>query len=103
MLDPDEAQALVEKHGSRRGAARAIGVPASTFYYWLHPELNREGTRRWAEANRERDRERSRRRYATLSGMEYNHTLLRHRRDQGRRRMRERHQRQGEEHSHREI
>lgn len=46
-LTPEEARALVEKHGGQRAAARATGVPRTTFQQWLSPERHAEESRRY--------------------------------------------------------
>lgn len=65
MLEPDEAQKLVEQHGSIAAAARYLGVSSSTFGYWLDPDRYRQQKRKYREcaANRERERQQKREHY----------------------------------------
>ncbi len=87
-----EAQALVKKHGGTAAAARAHGVPASTFRYWLNPEpqIERMRDRRRDPEYAERERAQQRDYYWNLSGYHYNLKLLRSRRSKGLARMKAR-------------
>lgn len=108
-LTQDEARALVEQHGSQQAAANAIGVPRSTFQYWLDPESHRARCRKRYSADPERfraqmresyhadpevRRARNRERWANLSGPAYAKRLLQMRRQHALRRMAERKRRQ---------
>ncbi len=81
-LSPEEAQAAVDRFGGKKAAARELGVPWTTFYYWLYPEKNRQGTRAWREYadNAEKDKQRNRDWFENLGGTAYNARLLRQRR-----------------------
>ncbi len=93
-LTPEEAQAVVDRVGSKKAAARELGVPWTTFYYWLYPEKNRQKTREWRafSDNAEKDKQRNREWFENLSGTAYNHRLLENRRRAALRRKRERRQ-----------
>lgn len=54
-LSPEQAQEQVELHGSQREAARAAGVPYSTFRHWLRPHEARERRRRNWRDHKERN------------------------------------------------
>jgi hypothetical protein len=109
MLTPEEARALVKRHGSQHAAADAHGVPRSTFQYWLDPEPHKARFReRYAEngerlraemreryrADPEPRRARMRERWQNLSGLAYHRRLLQMRRQHALRRMAERNRRQ---------
>ena len=81
-MTPTEAQSLVDLHGSVRRAALMAGIPYATFWARLHPERAAEHSRRS-----------SRRHQQNLSGLAYNHLLLRNRRTKALRRMAAREQR----------
>jgi hypothetical protein len=67
-LPEQQAKDLADHFGGQRAAARALGIPQSTLWGWLHPERKRE-----------RDRERKRERYATDA--EYRERVLRQKRE----------------------
>lgn len=97
MLSPEEARQLVERKGNISAAARAIGVPRSTFQYWLDPEVDRERHRRRYHADPEPKKQAQRRYWENLSGTAYNRRLLQMRRVNALRRMVERKRRTAEE------
>lgn len=75
-LTPEQAADVVDWAGDRSAAARAIGVPRSTFVYWLDPEPNLARFRRNYAADPEAKARRNRTWYEALSGLEYNRRLL---------------------------
>jgi hypothetical protein len=79
-MTPDEANALVERMGSKSAAARHMGVAWSTFDHWTDPERGRKRFRRYYEANREKKVQYERDHYDNLSGFQYNRKMLRKRR-----------------------
>jgi hypothetical protein len=59
-MTPDEAKALVQQYGSQVAAADAIGVPRSTFQFWMHPERTLQLKRERRAKNPEKERARAR-------------------------------------------
>ena len=96
-LTPEEARALVEKHGSQQKAADAYGVPRPTLQYWLDPEPQKARVRERYRANPEKALARNRKWWDELSGPAYSRRLLNNRRSKALRRMAERKRRRTEE------
>jgi hypothetical protein len=93
VLTQAEARAAVEQHGSKRAAAKALGVPRSTFYHWLDPEPGRKRAREWyesSEENREHHRQKARDWYENASGFQLNRRRLQIRRIKALRRIKQR-------------
>lgn len=94
-LTPEEAREVVERIGSKKGAARHLGVPRSTFYHWLHPERGWERGRRYYAANRERVRLKNQEHYRNMTGLQIARKQLTSRRAKALTRMAERNRTEG--------
>lgn len=57
---PEQARDLVNCFGTRRAAARAVGVHQTTISYWLNPDAGRARAKRSQDRRREAIRERKR-------------------------------------------
>lgn len=92
-LSPAECKAEVERFGGVRTAAVALGIPYSTFRYWLNPEPTLKRQRRRYHADPETARKRMRDDYHGESTVQRIRRKLRNRRTHALRRMAQREER----------